>query len=44
MALTLQAGHQLLVLLVVLQEVPDGKDGPLADNYKRSVKAFNSNR
>lgn len=43
MALSLQTGHQLLVLLVVFQEVPDGKDGPLADNYKCSVKAFNPN-
>lgn len=43
MALTLQAGHQLLVLLVVLQQIPDGKDGPLADNYKSLVKAFNPN-
>lgn len=30
----LQAGDQLLVLCVVLKEVPDGKDGPLADNCR----------
>lgn len=40
-AFTLQAGHQLLVLGVLFQEVPDGKNGPLADNYRSSVKAFN---
>lgn len=27
-----QAGDQLLVLCVVLKEIPDSKDGPLADN------------
>lgn len=37
-AAPLQAGDQLLVQQVVLQEVPDGEDGPLADNFKQSVK------
>lgn len=30
-ALALQGGDKLLVLQVVFEEVPDGKDGPLAD-------------
>lgn len=30
----LQAGDQLLVLCVVFKEVPDGEDGPLADNWR----------
>lgn len=37
-AAPLQSSHQLLVLLVVFQNVPDGEDPPLADNLRQSVK------
>lgn len=42
-AAALQAAHQLLVPRVAFQQVPDGKDGPLADNCRRPVKVFNPN-
>lgn len=37
-ATALQRGYQLLVLLVALQNVPDGEDGPLADDWMQLVK------
>jgi len=41
-AAPLQRGHQLLVLGVLLQKVPDGEDGPLAHDLRRSLRGTQS--